>query len=404
MSRSTSLQISNKRRAQSPPAFDRILAEIDALAPGIAARAAEIEAARRIPPDLVETLRSLGVFRMFVPRSHGGLELDLPQGLQIVTALSRIDGSLGWNAMLGSGIAMMTSLLRRDIYDDMYRDGPDVLISAVGQLSGQAEMIDGDWHVSGRWPFATGCQNADWIFCLCIMMKDGKPLPGAAEGAPMVRGCLVPASQVHIEDTWHVVGLRGTGSHHITLSDVVVPEEHFIDMAASLPCVPGPLYQAAQHLIALLHSALAIGIAEAAVDDIIAMAGTGRQQQRAAVPMQQSELFQYELGRIAADMWAAKAAFTAQVASHWQHALDGTLKTPALMVEGARAGVWVTTACLRVAEGCYALGGGSALYDSSPLQRRMRDLKVAAQHAAMHPRQYVSAGALLLGNPAPAGK
>jgi alkylation response protein AidB-like acyl-CoA dehydrogenase len=399
------LQTSIRQRPAPPRApFERILADIHDLAPDIAARAAEIEAARRIPPDLMETLRSIGVFRMFVPRSHGGFEFDMPRGLEVVTALSRIDGSVGWNAALGSGIPILTSLLPRDVYDGLYKDGPDVFLSGAGQPSGKAEIIDGEWHVSGRWPFATGCQSAEWIFCLCIMMQDGKPLPGAASGMPLVKGCLVPASQVQIEDTWYVAGLRGTGSHHITLTDVVVPEVHFLDLATSEPCLPGPLYQAGQHLVPLAHGAVAIGIAEGALDDIVALAGAGRQQQRAAVPMQQSEIFQYELGRIAADLWAAKAAFTAQVASHWQHALDGTLKTPALMLEGARAAVWVTATCTRVAEGCYALGGGSALYDSSPLQRRMRDMQVAAQHAAVHPRQYVSAGVQLLGTPPQAAK
>jgi indole-3-acetate monooxygenase len=399
------MQISTKRRPQSPSAFDRILAEIDGLAPAIAARAPEIEAARRIPPDLVETLRSLGVSRMFVPRSHGGLELDLPQGLQIVTALSRIDGSLGWNAMVWGSLPLFAPLLPRNVYDDVYRNGPGVFLSGAAQPAGNAEMIGDAWHVTGRWPFVSGCESADWVFCICVIMKDGKPLPGAAEGMPMIKGFFVPASQFHVEDTWHAAGLRGTGSHHITLTNVVVPEQYVGDVFGGLPCLPGPLYQGAQHWIPARHGAVAIGIAEGALDDIVAMAGTGRQQQRSAVPMQQSELFQYELGRIAADLWAAKAAFTAQLASHWQHALDGTLQTDAaLQIEGAQAAVWITATCKRITDGCYALGGGSALYDSSPLQRRMRDMQVAAQNTDVHPRLYVGVGALLLGNPAQPAK
>ncbi len=86
---------------------ERLLADIRELAPVITARAAEIEAGRRIPPDLVEALRSIGVFRMLVPHSHGGLELDLPKALEIYEALSRIDGSVGWVAMIGGGCGPM---------------------------------------------------------------------------------------------------------------------------------------------------------------------------------------------------------------------------------------------------------------------------------------------------------
>jgi alkylation response protein AidB-like acyl-CoA dehydrogenase len=92
---------------------ERLLANIRELAPAITARAADIEAARRIPLDLVDALRSIGVFRMFVPESHGGLELDLPAALEVFEALARIDGSLGWTATIGSGCDVFAALLPR---------------------------------------------------------------------------------------------------------------------------------------------------------------------------------------------------------------------------------------------------------------------------------------------------
>jgi Acyl-CoA dehydrogenase, N-terminal domain len=82
---------------------ERLRADIRKLAPDIAARAAEIEAARRLPPDLVKTLRSIAVFRMFAPHSQGGLELDLPTALEVIASLTRIDGSVGWNVAICNG-------------------------------------------------------------------------------------------------------------------------------------------------------------------------------------------------------------------------------------------------------------------------------------------------------------
>ncbi len=109
----------------------RLLADIQELAPVITARVAEIEAGRRIPQDLVQALRSIGVFRLFVPRSHGGMELDLPTALGIIGALARIDGSVGWTAMIGNGGQLFTPLLPRETYDQAYRNGPDVLVAGV---------------------------------------------------------------------------------------------------------------------------------------------------------------------------------------------------------------------------------------------------------------------------------
>jgi hypothetical protein len=122
---------------------DSLLADIKNLGPGIAMRGADIERARLIPPDLVETLRSIGIFRMFVPRNHGGLELDLPAGLKIITTLSRIEASIGWIAMIGSGGGFVTPSLPRPIYEQVYRGGPDVIIAGSMQPAGTAEWTAG---------------------------------------------------------------------------------------------------------------------------------------------------------------------------------------------------------------------------------------------------------------------
>jgi alkylation response protein AidB-like acyl-CoA dehydrogenase len=68
----------------------------------------------------------------------------------------------------------------------------------------------------------------------------------------------------------------------------------------------------------------------------------------------------------------------------------------ALITQGTQTAIWLATTCVRVADTCFALGGGSALYETSPLQRRLRDLHAAAQHAIAQPRHYASAGKLLL--------
>jgi alkylation response protein AidB-like acyl-CoA dehydrogenase len=375
---------------------ERLLADIRELTPYISARAAEIEAGRRIPPDLVDTLRSIGVFRLFVPQSHGGFELDLPTALEIIAALARIEGSVGWTVGIGSGCDVFATLLPRETYEQVYEYGPDVIIAGSAQPAGTAEAVDGGWRVNGRWPFASGCQHADWMFGLCVMTEGAKPLADEA-GAPLIRGFFLPARDWQIEDTWHVAGLKGTGSHHIALKDTVVPAANFFDLASGVPSSPGPLYQAVSQLLPLMHGAICVGIAEGALDDIIALANTSRQQLRAAVPMRQSETFQGELGRVAADISAARSFLQIRAASHWRHALAGTLRDEALLTQGMQTATWLATTCVRGAAACFALGGGSALYETSPLQRRLRDLHAAAQHAVAHQRHYVSAGKLLLG-------
>jgi len=391
------MRLQEKTKTYSVPLRDPhedILAGIQELAPEIRARAAEIEAARRVPPDIVERLRYLGLFRMFVPRSAGGLELDFPAGLDVIKALTRLDGSIGWISIVAGIGSLIAAAARPELFRQIYQDGPDVAICGSSQPNGTAERVEGGYRVKGRWPFASGCTHADWIGAFCIVTENGKPVPGA-QGKPQIRAVALPVRDWEIEDTWYAAGLEGTGSHHITLRERIVPEEHLFDIDAA-PRLSGPLYQALRQWLPIVHGAFSVSMAEGTVDDLLTLAHTGKQQLYAATPMRESETFQYELGRISAGLRAAQAFHEVQVASHWRRALAGTLKDDDVMIEGARSAVWLATTCVGIADACFALAGSGAVYDDSPLQRRLRDLHIGAQHAHAQQRQYVDIGKLAL--------
>jgi alkylation response protein AidB-like acyl-CoA dehydrogenase len=375
---------------------DRILSEVRVLAPKIAARVGEAEAARRIPTDILQMLKSAGIFRMSVPQVFGGLELEFPAVARVLQALARIDGSIGWISTVANVAATLLPAFARATCEEFYRNGPDRLCAGASLPAGTAIAEGGGLRVNGRWPFASGCEDADWLVGFCVLIEDGKPVPGPAEGVPATRGVCLPARYWQIEDTWHAIGLRATGSHHIVLKDVFVPASNIFDLASPQPFLSGPRYTAPMQFVTLLHGSIALGLAQGALDDIIIMAQSGRKQQRAAVPMRDSEVFYYELGRAQAEFRAAQAMFEAQAVSHWRHALAGTLHGEALSAEATQSVIWVTEVCLRVVQSCFALAGGAAVFESFPLQRRLRDMLSAAQHVEVHQRHYAQAGKLVL--------
>ena len=148
-------------------------------------------------------------------------------------------------------------------------------------------------------------------------------------------------------------------------------------------------------LLPLLHGAICVGIA-GALDELVAFANTGRQQLRADKPMWGAELFQGELGGLAADLRAARAYLLVQAITHWRHACAGTLSHEALLIQSGQTAIWLGATCARIADVIFALAGSSGLEEASPLQRRLLDLHAAAQHAIAQQRNYVSAGKLLL--------
>jgi indole-3-acetate monooxygenase len=389
-------QKSSAIRGTGNETVEDVLARVAALAPTLAGRAAEAEAARRLPADVLRMLRTAGLFRMTAPKIHGGLELDFPDIARVLQAVARIDGSIGWICMVANAAGLLVPRIARETYEEFYRNGPDQLCAGVvTRPAGTAVAEAGGWRVNGRWPFASGCEDADWIGGACVLVKDGQPLPGPVAGIPAIGIACLPARHWQVADTWHACGLRATGSHDVVLHDTVVPSENLVDVATE-PCHPGPLYHAPMPFVPLWQGPIALGLAEGALDDATTMAHSGRRQLHAAVATRDSEIFHYELGRAHAAFRAARATFEAQAASHWQHAVAGTLDSEALSMEGTQSAIWVTEACLQVVQRCFALAGAAAVYDSSPLQRRLRDIETAAQHAAVQQRHYAHAGQLLL--------
>ena len=371
---------------------EEITLAIRNLKPLVSCRAAEAEDNYRISGAVIDAMKSAGIFRMFVPREYGGLELELPQIIEVIRTLSRIDASVGWIAMIGAGSALFATMLPRRIFERIYRDHVNAIIAGSTQILGRVEKRDDSCHASGRWPFASGCQHADWMLGFCKLIESSED----ESGKPKVVVAILPASSWTIEPTWRAPGLKGTGSHHITLDSPVAPNENFFDLAGQDRWANGPLYEGVPQIVALLHGAVSLGIAEGALDDLLAIAASGRRQERADAPMRDTEALQTDLGHLHAAIRAARALLLQQTESHWQHALAGRLGTTALLVEGSQAAIWTVGTCMRVVDKCFALGGSAALYDDSPLQRRMRDIHVAAQHNLMQPRHYAKAGKLLV--------
>lgn len=371
---------------------------VRALAPEIRARAAEAEAARTAPRDLVDKLRTAGVFRMLTPKSHDGLELPPPEAFQAVVEAAKADGSIGWTVMIGSATGLLFSRLPRAAFDRAFADGPDLIQAGLASMpGGKAEAVEGGYKVTGRWPFASGCQHADWIVGMAVLTKDGEPLPGPVEGMPATRIMILPAGEWRIEDTWKVAGLRGTGSSHTVLDGAFVPEDQTFDLMTGESCLDGPIYATVLPWLALMHSAFAVGVATGAVEELVESAGGARHQVFAKTPLRLSPVFHYELGQVEAKLQAATAMYETALARQWTRAQAGQLDAPGVVAECLQTAMWTTGASVDITEACFNLAGGPALYDASPLQRRMRDMQVARQHAAAHPKNYELLGAARMG-------
>jgi alkylation response protein AidB-like acyl-CoA dehydrogenase len=353
-----------------------VVDNVRALMPEISERAVEIEQARSVPRDLVEKLRSAGVFRRYVPRTHGGSELWPDEGATVIEELARADASVGWVAAVGSEGASFYAYLPPETYDKIYASGPDVIHTGVINATGRA-VPDGDgYRFSGRWQFASGSATADYI-CINGVLEGADPSPPGYP--PAARFGVVPASQVTIEDTWHVSGLKGTGSNDVVVNDLYVPAD-WTGSFAELPTVPRhPLDQ--RPLLArfgLEFAAVAVGIAQAALDDIVKIA-RDKIPATAQAKLATDPVLQYMIGSLATDLYMARTLLHQIARDDQASVATGVPDMAAMFVRRARL-ARVASVSSDVVDGCYNLSGTTGLFESCPLQRRVRDVRGVTQH------------------------
>ena len=200
-----------------------------------------------------------------------------------------------------------------------------------------------------------------------------------------------------IIDTWSVNGLRGTGSHDIAVENLRVPADDSLDIFFGHSSIPGPLYAAHLAYFVLHIAAVGIGIARRAVREIVALAATRKKRLYTAASMAETPLFQYRIGHAEATLRAARALLMEESQSVWRNAVKGNSLIPNDSMRVIGTAAWVAHTAASIVDACYTAGGGNALYESSPLQRCLRDIHTLTQHAAVGEGSIARAGAVLLG-------
>jgi len=313
------------------------------LTPRAAALAEETERERELPGELVAELRDAGLLSLCLPRALGGGEAP-----------------------------------------------PGEMARALEQL--------GAYVVSGRWSFVSGVQHCDWVLGGCVV-HDGEEPVLLDDGRPEIRLVLMPIDAVEVIDTWSVSGLRGTGSHDMSVVAQVVPADRAVSLTDERPRHPGALYSFPLFgLLAIGIASVALGIARGAIEDLRELAGAktpagGRRTlaERATV--------QADVARAEASLRAARGLVLAEADAAWLAAEGGAAISDHARLGLRLAASHATGVAADVVTAMYHAGGGSSIYDSSPLQRRFRDVHVATQHMMVAPATWELAGRLLLGLP-----
>jgi 3-hydroxy-9,10-secoandrosta-1,3,5(10)-triene-9,17-dione monooxygenase len=355
-----------------------------ALQPLLDAHAGEGELMRRSPDAVSDALIKAGMFRLLTPTRFGGYGVDLRTMIEVTEAMGETDGSASWLVSVGSvAVWMMGHLCSPKAQDEVFGLSPDVRVAGTSN-PGSAQRVDGGLCISGRWSYASGAYHADWA-SLAVVVTDESEQPVDA------MFCIVPAEQLRLEETWHTVGMRGTGSDTWVGDDVFVPDYRTIPISAIADETPRLADDESMFRLpfapvaALLVVGPLLGLGKAALNLVIDKAPTKamhhtffpRQSESAGVQIQIAEA---ALGLRTAQLHAYDIAATLDDA-----AAAGQLVTYAARAETrARVG-YLAQQVLDAISVLVNVHGAGSFAESNRLQQYWRDANTAARHAGLQP-------------------
>ena len=365
--------------------------DLTALAEKIALSArqmsAEIDRDRRLPDELVTQLREAGFLRATMPREVEALELAPAPALRCAETIARGDASAGWCVSIAITSALLVAYLPASTRDEMFGGGRGVA-AGVWAPRGTARSVDGGVVVSGRWPFCSGITHADMMFAGCFV--DGQRVPSVVA---------LPKDDLKVLDTWHTLGLRGTGSHDSVADEVFVPADRVLSVFNG-PTVDRPLYRFPVFgFFALCIGAAALGNARAAIDDLVELAG-GKKGLGSTRTLAERSPTQAAVATAEAALEAARALYYESIDAAWQASHDAEPVPTGLRNRLRLAATHAVRTSADVVRNMYDLAGGSAIYDGAPLQRRFRDAFTATAHFQVNEASRELSGRLLLDLPA----
>jgi indole-3-acetate monooxygenase len=367
---------------------DVLLDAVNDIRPVLLEEAPKCEAERRVTPRAFQALRDAGVFTLHAPKRFGGLEMHPTDMLQIWEAIGRIDASIAWNAfMTHAGVPPFSARLPEKGVREVYADG---LPTMAGVLTPplKTERVDGGWRATGTAPFGTGCQNADWLV-----------IPMSHETREIFAG-FIRAKDGVIEDTWHTLGMRGTGSTHFGANDVFVPDHLTVDpvpLENPAPGMDGPLFRMWPWVAILGEVIVAVASAASAVDAAVAHCKSKTPNYQQTV-LQDQQLAQYFLGKAAGLVEASRdTIWRAAQAAYYDVENSGKTLSREAKIRLQLAASFAADACAEATRNVNDVVGTSAIRQTQPFERYFRDTHTIIHHAANSNRRYVDAAKLMLG-------
>ena len=368
---------------------------IDAI---LRAEADHNEQLRHLSPAAMEALRGIEAFGICTPVELGGSDLHPAAQLEVVAAVSTADPSTGWNLMNGcQESAWLATRLPDETAARLFSPGSPgwrFPVTAGGLApEGEAQPVEGGWIVNARSAWASGIHTADYVL-IQSFITDEEPEADTPRSTVTVAA---PREEIVIEDTWHTLGMRGTGSAHYRFDYLFVPQEMKLENL-ELPPLRGEGFVTRPNPIFLVPAmyATSLGIARRALEEFAAHAPTGRRRAyRGSVG--ERERVQHDIGEAQA-MLEAIEGYGRNLCEQLHDTPIDTPEQAVKLGDRARSAYrWCNQTTERIVKIVHDHMGGADVFETSMIQRLLRDIQTSSQHVMPGDSAYVRLGRHRLG-------
>lgn len=375
---------------------EALVEQARAIAPELRAHAEEGEREGKLPEASLKILREAGFHRLFVPRAHGGLEVDPVTHARIQEEISASDSAAGWSLMIASSSSWWSSRLAREGASELYADGPDLLAAVAFNPPAEARRVAGGYRLSGQRPFASCAHAARWMWMTAIVSDES----GAPVEPMEVIGAFFSATDARIVDTWDALGMRATDSNDIAVDDVFVPEARTFRLPPSEEVGPGfegPLYRTPAMLaLGGYLPAVPLGVAREAIAEVRSIAA-GKTPFSSATVLRERALAQAAIGKAEALLRSGRVMLYDALTDGWERTVAGEPFSLEQKGDLLLASTHAVQAAAEAVSMMYDTAGTTAVYKRSPLERHFRDAQVLKQHGFVSASRYATAGQIMFG-------
>jgi alkylation response protein AidB-like acyl-CoA dehydrogenase len=374
-----------------------VLDRVDKIADTIGAGASESERLGHLAPDVLQALHDADLFRVLVPTANGGLGLTIPEAIEVIERVAEQDASTGWVYAILAGGPIFARFLAPEAFDALY--GAELRLSAgsLNPVSVRAEVVDGGYRFTGRSTYLSGSAHTKWFMAGAIVFENGAPL--IVDGGIQIRVGLLPIDQARSLDTWHVTGMRATGSTDYEFADVMVETASTFEPFVARPVIAGDVFSAIPIWAQLggTLAACAVGAARNMIDRFLELAAAKIPAGGNFTSLAERAPAQIAVGEAEGLYQAARAVLTDTVRGVWARGEAGEPFTNEVL---AKQRVGLVTSVRLAAQAIDVLhdaSGMNAVASDSVLDRCWRDIHTMTQHLILSPARYEIAGRVLLG-------